>query len=145
MEKPFVLVADDNEATCTLLIALLRNDFTVEVAHDGAEAIAKLTSRRYAAVLLDLLMPRSDGYDVLDFAQMQRPDLLARILVVTASLTQRQLERVRSYPICGVVAKPFDVEVLLNAVRACAGEGDNGGLKPLITAGVILMLADLLF
>lgn len=144
MEKPFVLIADDNEATCTLLIALLRNDFTVEVAHDGAEAIAKLTHRRYAAVLLDLLMPRSDGYDVLDFAQAERPDMLAHILVVTASLTQRQLERVRSYPICGVVAKPFDVEVLLSAVKACAGQGDDGGLKPLLTAGVILMLADLL-
>ena len=145
MEKPFVLIADDNEATCTLLIALLRNDFTVEIAHDGAEAIAKLTNRRYAAVLLDLLMPRSDGYDVLDFVQAQRPDMLSRVLVVTASLTERQLQRVRSYPICGVVAKPFDVEVLLAKVKVCAGvNGTDGTRGALLSTGVILLLADLL-
>jgi len=145
VNKPFVLIADDNEATCTLLIALLRNDFTVETAHDGAEAIAKLTSRRYAAVLLDLLMPRFDGYDVLEFVRTERPDMMARILVVTASLTERQMQRVRTYPICGVVAKPFDVEVLLSAVKDCAGDdGDGPSRSTLLSTGVILMLADLL-
>lgn len=144
MEKPFVLIADDNEATCTLLTALLRNDFIVETAGDGAEAIAKLTSRRYAAVLLDLLMPRSDGYEVLDFVQAERPDMLARTLVVTASLTERQMQRVRSYAICGVIAKPFDVEVLLAAVKACAGDGDGGSRGGYLSTGVILLLADLL-
>ena len=142
MEKPFVLIADDNEATRTLLIALLRNDFTVETAHDGADAIAKLTSRRYAAVLLDLLMPRSDGYDVLDFVQSERPEMLSHVLVVTASLTERQLQRVRSYPICGVVAKPFDVEVLLAKVKDCAGDDGPGG--KMLSTSVILLLADLL-
>ena len=145
MDKPFVLIADDNEATCTLLIALLRKDFTVETARDGAEAIAKLTGRRYVAVLVDLLMPRSDGYDVLDFVQNERPDMLPRTLVVTASLTQRQLERVRAYPICGVVAKPFDVEVLLSAVKRCAGDDPDGASRAaLLSAGAILLLADFL-
>lgn len=146
MEKPFVLVADDNEATCTLLTALLRNDFIVETAGDGAETIAKLTSRRYAAVLLDLLMPRSDGYDVLEFARLERPEMLSRILVVTASLTERQMQRVRTYPICGLIAKPFDVEFLLNAVKECAAadDGDGGSGRPYLSTGVILLLADLL-
>ena len=143
MEKPFVLIADDNEATCTLLVALLRNDFTVDTASDGAEAIARLTSRRYGAVLLDLLMPRSDGYDVLEFLKNERPEMLSRVIVVTASLTQRQMERVRSYPVCGVIAKPFDVELLLSAVKDCASAGD-GGSRTSISTGVILLLADLL-
>lgn len=144
MEKPFVLIADDNEATCTLLIALLRNHFTVETANDGAEAIAKLTNRKYGAVLLDLLMPRSDGFAVLDFVQAERPEMLARTLVVTASLTETQLQRVRQYPICGVIAKPFDVEVLLSAVKACAKDDDGEPRGPLLATGMILLLADLL-
>ena len=145
MDKPFVLIADDNEATCTLLIALLRNDFAVETARDGAEAIVKLTSRRYAAVLLDLLMPRSDGYAVLDFVRSERPDMLSRTLVVTASLTERELGRVRTYPICGIIAKPFDVEVLLSAVKRCAGDDADGPARPaVLSAGVILLLADFL-
>ena len=144
LEKPFVLIAEDNEATCTLLIALLRNDFTVETARDGGEAIAKLTSRRYAAVLLDLLMPRSDGYDVLEFVKNERPEMLSRILVVTASLTAVQMQRVQAYAICGVIRKPFDVDVLLEAVKTCASDDGNGRTKAaFFPTGMILLLADL--
>jgi CheY-like chemotaxis protein len=142
VEKPFVLIADDNEATCTLLIALLRNDFTVETASDGADAIAKLTSRRYGAVLLDLLMPRSDGFDVLEFLKNERPEMLARVIVVTASVTQREMARVRTYPVCGIVAKPFDVEMLLSAVKDCA-RVDGSSRAQYLSTGVILLLADL--
>ncbi|MGN6183222.1 MAG: response regulator [Thermoanaerobaculia bacterium] len=90
-EKPLVLLADDNEATCTLITAILQNEFLVETAHDGMEAIEKLKSRQYAAVLLDLLMPVTDGYAVLDFLSQDRPELLSRVLVVTASLGAREM------------------------------------------------------
>lgn len=146
MEKPFVLVVDDNEATCTLITALLHHDFTVDIANDGTEAIAKLKRRRYAAIVLDLLMPFVDGYAVLDFLQAERPDLMSRVLVVTASLAPRELARVREYPVCTVIAKPFEVDVLLSEVKECAQldtEGDSGR-GPMITTGILLLLADLL-
>src|SRR6476659_559018 len=53
VEKPHVLLADDNEATCTLLTALLQREFEVAIATDGNEAIERLRTRRYAALLLD--------------------------------------------------------------------------------------------
>ncbi|HEX7807998.1 MAG TPA: response regulator [Thermoanaerobaculia bacterium] len=142
MEKPLVLLADDNEATCTLITALLQNEFIVEVANDGAEAIAKLKHRQYAAVLLDLLMPISDGYSVLDFLSQERPEVLSRVLVVTASLSQREMQRVKGYEICGIVRKPFEVDALFNSVRKCADGGDTPNVRgPLITGGMILLLA----
>lgn len=144
MEKPVVLLVDDNEATCTLITAVLRSEFLVEVANDGNEAIEKLKSRRYAAILLDLLMPIVDGYSVLDFLSAERPDLLRRVLVVTASLSPRELQRVRNYDIRGIVAKPFEVDALFNAVRDCAGDDDSLSLRgPLLSSGVILLLAEL--
>ena len=142
MEKPFVLLADDNEATCTLITALLRPAFTVEVAGDGAEAIEKLKRREYAAVLLDLLMPVVDGYSVLDYVKSECPGLEQRVLVVTAALSGREMQRVRTYGVRGVIAKPFEVDALVSAVQDCAAQDGAPAMRgPLLTGGMLLMLA----
>lgn len=119
-ERSYVLLVDDNEATCALLTAVLRRDFSVDVANDGDVAIERLKNTRYVAVLLDLKMPRRDGYEVLDFLRLYRPDLLASVIVVTAALSAADVDRVKQYPIADVVRKPFDVERLLRTVSACA-------------------------
>ncbi len=150
MEKPSVLVADDNEATCTLIKALLQSEFAVDVVTDGAEAVETLKVRQYSAILLDLRMPVMDGYGVLEFLERNRPDLLPRVLVVTAALSPAEIGRVRGYPICGVIAKPFEVDALLSAVRQCVeqdGDGDDDTTvrrAPILASGMILLLADLL-
>jgi CheY-like chemotaxis protein len=145
LDKPFVLLADDNEATCTLITALLQGDFVVHVASDGAEAIEKLKSRQYAAILLDLLMPVTDGYAVLDFLSAERPAQLQHVLIVTAALAAREMQRVANYEICGIISKPFEVDSLYNSVRQCAGLTGPSTLRgPLITGGMLLLLAEVL-
>ena len=143
MQKPFVLVADDNEATCTLITALLHHDFAVVTATDGMSAIEQLKSRQFAAVILDLVMPVADGYAVLDFLRMERADLLPRTVVITASVARREMERVASYGVHTVMPKPFEVDELYAAVKEIAGGADAFG-GPMISTGMILMLADLL-
>jgi DNA-binding response OmpR family regulator len=146
LEKPFVLLADDNDATCTLISALLRNDFTCEVAHDGREAISRLRQRRYAVVILDLALPVADGFAVLEALRSEQPDLLRRVLVVTAPPSRRDLARVRKYAVAGVLPKPFEVDVLVGVVRELAdgGEGQRSPGGPLLSGGMLLVLADLL-
>jgi putative two-component system response regulator len=145
VDKPLVLIADDNEATCTLITALLQQDFGVDVASDGQEAIEKLKSRQYAAILLDLLMPVVDGYAVLDHMQRENPAMLLRVIVVTASLSAREMERVRGYAIRGVIAKPFEVDTLQAAVRQCAGiTSERVRSGPLLSGGMLLLLGELL-
>ena len=121
VEKPRVLLADDNEAIRTLIVALLRNEFLVDVVTNGVEAIEKLKSRNYSVILLDLLMPVLDGYGVLDFLVAEHPEMLPHVMVVTASLSPREMDRVHQYQVCHVVSKPFEVEVLQALVRQCAG------------------------
>ena len=142
MEKPRVLLADDNEATCTLITALLHRDFVVDVAHDGQEAIDKLRSRRYAAILLDLLMPVVDGYGVLDYLEREQAALTGRVMVVTAALAPREMDRVGRYPIYCVIPKPFEVDTLLSMVRRCVDLGSESTFPgPLLAGGMLLMLA----
>ena len=145
MEKPFVLVVDDNQATCNLITALLQRDFNIDVAGDGLEALEKLRTNQYAAVLLDLRMPQHDGFSVLDSLKQNNPPMLSHVLVVTAALTRTEIERARSFGICGLVSKPFDVEALVAAVRQCVGDSSRGSLNVFCSGTpMILLLADLL-
>lgn len=143
MEKSYVLVVDDNEATTTLITAVLHREFEVEVALDGTEAIERLRTKSYAAILLDLRMPQLDGFGVLDFLKEHQPQMLRRVLIVTAALTGPEMTRVEEYAVCGIVAKPFDVDTLLAAVKQCTGEND-GQTSVWFSGGMILLLAPFL-
>jgi CheY-like chemotaxis protein len=144
-EKPMVLLVDDNESTCTLVQAILRHEYNVDIASEGVEALENIKTRCYGVIILDLRMPGLDGFGVLDALQATSPDLIKRVLVVTASLGANDMQRLKAFPICGVIPKPFEVEAFLSAVRNCDSH-DNGarGVKPFLTTGVLLLVADLL-
>ncbi|HJQ38912.1 MAG TPA: response regulator [Thermoanaerobaculia bacterium] len=146
MDKPFVLLADDNEATCTLIRALLQPYYEVHIVTDGNEAIERLKSRQYAAILVDLLMPGADGYVVLDFLRAELPGMLSKAVIITAAISHREMARIESYPIGGLIRKPFDIDALLATVRAIAC--DSTAPPPLrgslLSSGMLLLLADFL-
>jgi DNA-binding response OmpR family regulator len=137
-ENPCVLLVDDNDATRTLVTAILQRDFVVEVAGDGFAALEKLKTGNYDAVLLDLRMPQLDGFGVLEHLKANRPELLPRIIVLTAALTRGEIDRVKAYEICGIMAKPFDVETLLAAVKSCVDPGGRP-FGSVISSGMILV------
>lgn len=142
MDKPLVLVADDNEGTCTLIRAVLHGSFEVDVVGDGLEAVERLRTRQYAAILLDLLMPVADGFTVLDHLREHRPDMLARVLVMTAAVSPQHAQRVQAYAVRALITKPFDVDALLAAVHGCASSESasfRGG--PYLAGQMILLLA----
>jgi DNA-binding response OmpR family regulator len=145
VDQAAVLLVDDNQATCALVTAILRKEFRVEIATDGVEAIEKLRSSRYAAVLLDIRMPRLDGFAVLKHLESSAPDVIPKVLVFTA-LGELTLKALDQYPICGIVRKPFDIDELLAVVKQCAlGDQGKGRFTNVFAAGpMLLLLADLI-
>ena len=143
MDKRCVLLVDDNEATCTLVTAVLQRDFVTETCNDGTEALEKLKAGKYAAIVLDLVMPPPDGYEVMDALLKSSPELIKKIVIVTAALSVRDKERMKRYPVADIIAKPFDVEVLLSAVKRCAGE-ESAGFSNVISSGVLLLIAEMI-
>jgi CheY-like chemotaxis protein len=83
---------------------------------------------------------------VLDFLKEHQPAMLAHVLVVTAAVSARDLQRAAAYGLCGVITKPFEVESLLATVKKCASVDDANQLGPMLCSSgpVILFLADLL-
>ncbi len=115
--KP-ILVVDDDDAIRTMVERVLRREqFEVESARDGFEAIEKLTRNDYATVLLDLMMPRVDGHGVLRFLE-QHP-APAPVIVMTANM-QGGSEAAEARPVFRVLSKPFDISQLIEHVRQCA-------------------------
>lgn len=143
-EKQSVLLIDDNEPTRTLIRAILQREYTVDLAANGVEAIELLKTRQYSAILLDLLMPQIDGYGVLQFLREQKPALLKHVLVVTAALTAREMAKTEGYEVSCIIRKPFEVEALVAAVRACAGASTEGFGRPILSTGMLFLLADIL-
>ena len=115
-----ILVVDDDSAIRRLLRAILRrHGFTVEIAEDGIEALEKLKDGRYDAVVLDLMMPKADGWSVVGHLEAHQPDLLGRLVVLTASTEQDVVQaRGRVY---AAFRKPFEINDLLKKLDELTG------------------------
>jgi len=115
-----VLVVDDDADTRSLLGALLtRQGLLVDFADDGAAALALISDHSYAVVLLDLLMPGTDGFAVLD--RLAQPSVTsAPVVLVITGADRSVVDRLDARRIHGVVRKPFDPEEVAALVVACA-------------------------
>jgi CheY-like chemotaxis protein len=115
--KKRVLVVDDDDAIRAMVERVLkREQYEVESARDGFEAIEKLTRNDYTTVLLDLMMPRVDGHGVLRYLE-ERPTAPA-VIVMTANM-QGANETANARPVFRVLSKPFDIRQLVSHVQEC--------------------------
>jgi CheY-like chemotaxis protein len=118
-KRPRVLVADDEDAIRTLVSRMLaRGGFDPVEASDGRQAIEKLDAGAFDAVVLDLMMPRVDGFGVVDHLIETQPRMIEKTVVMTAFPKTAMRERL--HHLCRVISKPFDMDELLHIVRECA-------------------------
>jgi CheY-like chemotaxis protein/HPt (histidine-containing phosphotransfer) domain-containing protein len=158
-----VLIVDDHPVNCEVLLchlALLGLD--ADAAGDGVEALAAWKSGRYAAVLLDLHMPRMDGYELtrrLRAAEAERGLPRTPLVAVTANAMSGVDEHCLAAGMDAYLAKPLSIDRLrrtlerwLPIAEGIAGEGgaDEGrageagaiGLPPPASAIDRAVLAD---
>ncbi len=119
-----VLVVDDDDATREGLSALLRNaGFSVDTANDGAEAIEKIDTHQYSVVLLDLLLPRIAGLDVLGSCngKPRPPKIIVMTGVDVADAALTALRR-QAYEF---LSKPVDPPRVIEAVRGAVATAQD--------------------
>jgi DNA-binding response OmpR family regulator len=124
---PRVLVADDDATLCALVAEVLREEFgaDVEAAGDGQAALAALQSRSYALLILDLGMPRADGFAVLRWLGARSPAERVPVVVCSAAHAAMRAEAA-ILDVAGVLEKPFDLDALLDAVRPFLQQPSGG-------------------
>jgi CheY-like chemotaxis protein len=126
-----VLLIDDDPAVRSLLAALMTRDgIAHESAVDGAEAIDWLRRRDFDAIVLDLLLPERNGFEVLAFLKAERPHLLSRVVVITAASESTLRHFHDRKHVAAVLRKPFDIVELIAAVRRARPARSAGGTPP---------------
>ena len=114
-----VLVVDDDElARMEISRCVEQQGYSVSLAEDGAQALELLRSQTFGLVLLDLLMPGVDGFEVL--RQMQADEKLRGIpvIVVSGSGGAESVARCIKMGAAGHLSKPVDPELLAAQVSA---------------------------
>lgn len=126
MSKPRVLVVDDEEALRFLLASELEAEaFQVQSAGDGDEAIdlvQGMTERgeRFDIVLLDIKMPRVDGFEVLKFVKGNAPE--TKVIMLTAYADVKNAIESLRLGASDFVSKPYDLDDILTSINRALGK-----------------------
>ena len=116
-KKYNLLVVDDEVSLRTLLESELSEaeEFAVDCAADGGEAINRIQGKIYDVILLDVRMPRVSGIEVLKFVQEYSPSTQVIILTNYADIkTAIQTIKLGAYDF---LAKPYDIEEIFNTIH----------------------------
>jgi CheY-like chemotaxis protein len=116
---PRVLVVDDEPAIRALVTKIVeRAGLPVDTASDGADAIEKMEQGSYSVVVLDLMMPRVDGFAVVEHVR-KHVNPKPAVIVATAG-EPAALRHLDGSVVHSIVRKPFEIDVLGELVVAAA-------------------------
>jgi len=121
-ERKRALVVDDDDPIRTMLAKVVeRQNLDVDTARDGVEAIERLDGDghdRYNVIVLDLMMPRVDGYGVLEHIKEHHPEMLACTIIASA-VPESEILKNFHIPVYRIHPKPFDMTRLIEDIRHC--------------------------
>ena len=117
MERADVLVVDDDPDIRAMLGYTLGGEFSVRLATGGAEAIEILATSPPDAMILDVMMPEGDGYDVLEARRERGLAPHTTVLMLTCKTDERDLVRSWALGADGYLSKPTDPDAISARLR----------------------------
>ena len=122
--KPTILVIEDDQTTADLVEMILsREGYRPLIARNGLKGLEIVRSQKVDLILLDLMLPGTDGFEVLD--RLRADPLTASLPVIIVSV-KTQLTDKRAAAEVGAdayLSKPYDVSEMLALVDSLIGEG----------------------
>ncbi|PWG63558.1 response regulator transcription factor [Sediminicurvatus halobius] len=124
MAQHVLIVDDEPNIVLSLEFLLSRSGFSVATANDGEGALAAAREQRPDVVLLDIMLPGMDGYELCQ-ALREQPGLESvPILMLTARGREVDREKGLSLGADDYIVKPFSTREVVERVRRLAGEAD---------------------
>lgn len=121
-EPKRILICDDDPAILRVLqVNLEVEGYTALLAHHGEEALEVAAREKPDLIILDIMMPRLDGYGACE--RLKADDELKHIPVVflSAKAQQSDIEKGKTYGVADYLTKPFDPDVLVETIERLVG------------------------
>ena len=130
-----LVIEDDPALQRTLAAALREEGYAVDVASDGADGLFKAQQNTYDAILLDVMLPKLDGWGVL---AALRPACRTPVLMLTARDAVPDRIKGLNAGADDYLTKPFDIDELLARLRALIRRS-AGQTHPTLTIGELVL------
>jgi len=118
-KRPLVLVVEDDPTLGDVMLTALKEDgLDAKLAHDGDEAMRDVDDLSPAVMVLDLMMPKRDGFSVLRELRADGRISHLPVIVVTAIFGMSERLYATELGAADYVTKPFELDDLVNRVRA---------------------------
>lgn len=127
-----VLVCDDERHIVRLIqVNLERHGFNVVTAFDGKEGLERIRAEKPNVVVLDVMMPYMDGFEVLKSLRRDPETATVPVIMLTAKAQDKDVFEGYHYGADMYLTKPFNPMELVSFVKRIAqeGDGDSGGPK----------------
>src|SRR6266496_3155675 len=119
-KKTPLLIVDDDKAVRRLLSRIAeRAGFDVDSAKDGIQAMEMLDEKQYDIAIVDLMMPRMSGYDLVQKISTLNP---RPVVLVATALMNGDVASLDDSMVRRVIKKPFDIDAVANALVEIARE-----------------------
>lgn len=111
-----ILIAEDNELNLKLMSDILETQgFEIDTAPDGEIALDKLTNENFDLLLLDLLMPKLSGFDVLK--KINSNNINIKTIVVSACAMNEEIDRAKELGCSTFITKPIRINEFIKTVK----------------------------
>ena len=115
-DKPAILLVEDSRVLAKVIEQRLSPFFRVEMVYDGAEAIKHIPNiDGYSAIILDIVLPKADGFEVLRALRDQGKR--TPVVIITAKPRQAVEPEVRDLHVEAILSKPLDFGVLTDLLQ----------------------------
>ncbi|MBI3252340.1 MAG: response regulator [Candidatus Omnitrophica bacterium] len=119
--KKILLVEDEQDIANVLAVRLEVNGYEVILAKDGEEALQKVKKEKPDLVILDLMLPKINGFEVCRMLKFDGAFKNLPIIVLSALHQQQDREKIQQYGADAYFIKPFDLNLLLVKIKALIG------------------------
>ncbi len=132
MSAPRVLIVDDNAMNIAIAqVVLLAENFEIDTAADGVQAMQKVASFGPDLILMDIQMPGHDGLELTRSLKADPATRHIRIVAFTAFAMRGDEAKMRAAGCDAYLSKPIDVKLFGAQVRACLQSPTGAGLADL--------------
>lgn len=121
MAKTILIADDEPNIVISLEFLLKREGYEVAVAHDGKQALEQIRARRPDLVILDVMMPQRNGFEVCQDLRLDPEFKALRIMMLTAKGRDTEVSKGLALGADAYMTKPFATRELIAKVKALLG------------------------